>query len=95
LQARALLLQSLGVDAPCPEAMIGSMASIPLPAAAAGSPAFALDCGGLHAWLRQRDVEAWLHPHPVPLLRISAQLYNDLGQYQELAGLLVEALGDR
>ena len=92
LQARSLLLESSGAEAPCPEAMIGSMASMPLPPAAAGSPAHRLDCAGLHTWFRERGVETWLHPHPVPLLRISAQLYNDLDQFKRLASLLEEAL---
>jgi hypothetical protein len=78
LQARALLLQSAAVDAPCPETMIGSMASIPLPPPAVGSPAHRLDRQGLHDWFRERNVETWLYPHPVPLLRVSAQLYNNL-----------------
>jgi isopenicillin-N epimerase len=92
LQARSVLLESSGADAPCPEAMIGSMASMPLPPAAAGSPAHRLDCAGLHAWFRERGVETWLHPHPVPLLRISAQLYNDLDQFTRLSDLLGQAL---
>jgi isopenicillin-N epimerase len=95
LQARALLLRSVGTDAPCPEAMIGSMASIPLPAAAAGSPAVPFDRVALHAWFRERGVETWLYPHPLPLLRISAQLYNDLSQFEKLAALLEEALSGR
>jgi isopenicillin-N epimerase len=92
LEARALLLETTGAEAPCPDAMIGSMASLPLPPAAIGSPADRLDCAGLHAWFRERGIETWLYPHPVPLLRISAQLYNDLNQYRELARLLGEAL---
>ena len=92
LQARSLLLASMGGDPPCPEAMIGSMASIPLPPAAAGAPAHRLDCAGLHDWFRERGVETWLHPHPVPLLRISAQLYNRLDQFKRLSALLEEAL---
>jgi isopenicillin-N epimerase len=92
LKARALLLESSGLEAPCPDAMIGSMASIPLPPAARGAPAHGLDCAGLHAWFRERQVETWLHPHPLPLLRISAQLYNDLDQFKRLATLLEEAL---
>jgi len=92
LQARSVLLESSGADAPCPEAMIGSMASMPLPPAAAGSPAHRLDYAGLHAWFRERGVETWLHPHPVPLLRISAQLYNDLDQFTRLSDLLGQAL---
>ena len=92
LQARALLLESSGVGVPCPETMIGSMASLPLPPAVAGSPAQRLDRHGLHDWFRERGVETWLYSHPVPLLRISAQLYNDLDQYKQLALLLDEAL---
>jgi len=95
LEARALLLQRLGTDMPAPETMIGSMASVPLPPAAPGSPAEQLDHKGLHDWFRERGVETWLYPHPVPLLRISAQAYNDLSQYRQLADLLVEALGGR
>jgi len=72
VQARKLLLDSLDLDVPCPDAMIGSMASIPLPIAASGSPAEALDFQGLHDWFRTRDVETWLHPQPMMLLRISA-----------------------
>ncbi len=92
LQARAMLLESLAIDAPCPEAMIGSMASVPLPAAAPGAPAFTLDSQGLHDWFRARGIETWLYPHPVPLLRVSAQLYNHLDQFKQLATLLQEAL---
>jgi isopenicillin-N epimerase len=95
LEARALLLESLHVDAPCPDSMIGSMASIPLPPAAVGAPAHGLDCAGLHTWFRERHVETWFHPHPMPLLRISAQLYNDLNQFKQLAALFEEALGGR
>jgi isopenicillin-N epimerase len=92
LAARAVLLQSLGIGAPSPETMIGSMASIPLPPAEEGSAAKRLDHKGLHDWFRERGVETWLHPFPVPLLRISAQLYNHLSQYRTLADLLAEAL---
>jgi isopenicillin-N epimerase len=95
LKARAILLQTLGVASPCPETMIGSMASIPLPRPKEGSPAQRLDPKGLHDWFRERAIETWLHPFPVPLLRISAQLYNHAGQYQQLADLLAEALRGR
>ena len=92
LEARTLLLKATASDAPCPEGMIGSMASIPLSPAQPGSPADRLDAVGLHDWFRRRGVETWLYDRPVPLLRISAQLYNHLDQFALLASLLEEAL---
>jgi len=91
LRARDVVLDHLAVRAPAPDAMIGSMAAIPLPLNAEGA---APDTERLHDWLRARGVEAWLHPHPVPLLRVSAQLYNRLDQFRQLALLLEEALRD-
>lgn len=72
--------------------MIGSMASIPLPRAGLGSPAHGLDCKALHDWFRARNVETCIFSDPIPMLRISAQLYNDLEQFTLLARLLEEAL---
>jgi isopenicillin-N epimerase len=92
LAARDLICEEFGMAPPAPDGMIGSMASVPLPAPAAGSIAARLDCDGLGAWFRDRGVRTWLHPHPLPLLRVSAQLYNDLSQYRRLASLLAEAL---
>jgi isopenicillin-N epimerase len=92
VDARGLLLASLGIEPPCPEAMIGSMASVPLPAPSPGSPAASLSIEGLHDWFRARGVETWLHAQPTLLLRLSAQLYNSLSQYERLATLLNEAL---
>jgi hypothetical protein len=83
------LLHSLDLDAAAPDGMIGSMASIPLPADRGGA---VHDTQALHDWLRAHGVEAWLHSHPVPLVRVSAQLYNRLDQFQHLAALLEEAL---
>jgi hypothetical protein len=37
-------------------------------------------------------VETWLHPWPRSVIRVSAQLYNHMGQFERLAGLLGEAL---
>jgi isopenicillin-N epimerase len=87
LGARDVLLGRLAVPAPAPDLMIGSMAAIPLPGVDAGC-----DTKRLHDWLRARGIEAWLHPHPVPLLRVSAQLYNRLDQFRHLAVRLEEAL---
>ena len=92
LQARDLLCTDFGLAAPAPDAMIGSMASIPLPAAKSSSVAAQLDSDSLCAWFRERGVRTWLYPQPVPLLRVSAQLYNDLDQYRRLSALLAESL---
>jgi isopenicillin-N epimerase len=92
LQARDLFCDALGIDPPAPDAMIGSMASIPLPTPEPGSPAARLDHDALGEWFRERGIRTWLYPHPVPLQRLSAQLYNDLDQYRRLATLLAEAL---
>jgi len=92
LQARSLLCDAFHIEPPCPNTMLGAMASIPLPKAREGSPAARLDCEGLSAWFRERGVETWLYPSPVPVLRVSAQLYNDLSQYRHLAELLDMAL---
>jgi isopenicillin-N epimerase len=90
MQARALLCDTLGVEPAAPESMTGSMATVTLPQFAAGSMASRLDADGLHDWFRKRGVEVWFHPHPLPIFRISAQLYNAPEQYQRLATLLRE-----
>lgn len=90
LRARRLLFDTLQVEAPCPETMIGTMATIALPKFAAGSLGATLDADGLHDWFRKRGVELWFHPHPMPICRISAQLYNDYGQFERLAAMLQE-----
>jgi isopenicillin-N epimerase len=98
LHARGVLCAALEAAPPCPDAMVGSMASVPLPAPAPGAPAEALDHEGLAAWLRERGSEAWFYPWPCAggkLVRVSAQLYNHAAQYALLADLLRGALGGR
>jgi len=95
LRARAIVLETLGVEAPCPETMLGSMASIPLPRAEAGSPVARLEQDALAAWTRERGVESWFLPWSAPggkLVRLSAQMYNHDEQYRRLSRLLQEAL---
>ena len=91
--ARQLLCEQFGLAAPAPESMIGSMASVPLPAAPAGAPAAGLDHDQLCAWVRERSVRTWISAQPRLLVRVSAQLYNDIGQFRTLTALLAEALG--
>lgn len=96
LSARRILCGALSEPVPCPDGMVGSIASVPLPAPARGSPAEGLDHEQLMEWFRERGVETWLFPWPGmvrKLVRVSAQLYNDEAQYVRLARLLAEALG--
>jgi isopenicillin-N epimerase len=93
--ARTLLCDALEVAAPCAPELLGALASVPLPAPTPGAPAARLDHEGLMDWLRARGVASWSFPWPCPsgkLLRLSAQLYNDLDQYAYLARLAREAV---
>jgi isopenicillin-N epimerase len=85
LRGREILAEALGVALPCPDAMIGAMASLPLPRAPRSDP------DALAAWSRERGVESWFFrwaPTDRMLVRISAQLYNGESQYRKLASLL-------
>ena len=93
LAGRKVLCDALGIAPPCPEELIGSLASVPIADAAdAGAPASPLYADPLQDELRLRHgIEVPVIPWPAPpkrLLRISAQLYNSLPQYR----LLAEAL---
>ena len=93
LAGRRLLCAALGIPAPAPEECIGSLASVPIPAASETvQPTSPLYADPLQDRLRLEDqievpVIAWPAP-PQRLLRISAQLYNSLPQYERLAKAL-------
>lgn len=96
LEGRRILLETLGGTPAAPASMVGSIASVPLPAPAPGSPAAGLTHERLMNWFRERGVETWLYPWRCPggmLVRVSAQLYNSRDEYLRLAALLREALG--
>jgi isopenicillin-N epimerase len=96
LKAREILCAELGVEAPVPESMVGSMAAALLPTPSKGSPLFGLDREQIADWMRARNSEPWFFPWPPSgggmLVRVSAQIYNSEAQYVRLAGLLAEAL---
>jgi len=92
LEARTLVNARLGLAPAAPEAMIGATAAIPLPPAAPGSAAARLQGDALGEWFHDRGVRSMFSPVPVPLVRLSAQIYNHPGQYQRLADLLIESL---
>lgn len=93
-EGRDDLARALGVEAPCPDSMLGAMAALPLPAPREGSPTAALDSERLTRRLRDRGIEAWFHPWSCAggsVVRISAQLYNARSDYAALAESLREA----
>jgi len=99
LVAREILCAALSVAEPCPAEFIGSMAAVPLPDAPAEAlPQLPFNEYPLQDALRVKHrievpVIAWPAP-PKRLLRISAQLYNALPQYERLAGALLQELPD-
>jgi isopenicillin-N epimerase len=94
VDARRLLCEALDTPPPCPDDMIGSLASLRLP-----------DGDGEARWrrvdpLQRRLFEAWgievpVMSWPAPprrLIRISAQLYNRREHYERLAQALAKEL---
>lgn len=92
LAARDLVAEALGVPAPVPDDLIGSMASLPLPDGKQ-PPRGGIDPLQDALWARGIEVPVVLWPAwPRRLLRVSAHLYNRHAQYEQLAGTLREAL---
>jgi isopenicillin-N epimerase len=90
LAARTILCKALGIAAPAPDAMIGSLASVPIsPSRTNEIPKSPLYLDELQEELFARhQIEVPVIPWPAPpqrILRISAQAYNSLPQYEELA----------
>ena len=92
IEARRILCESLGIDPPCPEEMLGSMATIPL------SPWFQtlpfgpdgadpLQTRLFDEYAIEVPVARWGNPAQ-RCLRISAQTYNTAAQYTYLAAAL-------
>lgn len=84
--ARRVLTERLGLSPPCPEAMLGALVALPIPD---GDPRRLHD----RLWDEHRvEVAVLCWPSaPARILRVSAQLYNDLGEYERLAEVLAES----
>lgn len=97
LEGRGILCRALEIEPPCPESMIGSMATLPLPDGEPGSPRPPLFLDPLQdALLDHFRIEIPIVPwpvHPRRWVRHSAQLYNRPDQYELLARALIELLG--
>lgn len=96
LEGRDILCSALGIEAPCPDPVIGSLASLPLPDGNSGAVNELFPFDGLQDRLLTEyrievPVIAWPAP-PHRLVRISAQLYNSAWQYTALAEALVDVL---
>jgi isopenicillin-N epimerase len=92
LRGRDVLCTALGIDPPCPDEMIGSLASLPLPdgdGRPSTSPLYADPLQDL--LLQQFHIEVPVIPWPKPpkrLIRLSAQVYNGDGDYEQLGHAL-------
>jgi isopenicillin-N epimerase len=94
--ARSLLCDRLGLAAPCPESMLGSMATLPLPGrfqTAGGTSSAVIERFDANQTrlFREQHIEVpfirWGAP-PRRWFRISAQAYNSLEDYDRLATAL-------
>ncbi len=97
LDARALLCDALGVPEPCPEDMIGTLASVPLSTGTFHFTTTALAFDELDTVLREEygfEVPVLAYPDgPSSIIRVAAQIYNSIEQYAALADTLKMLLG--
>jgi isopenicillin-N epimerase len=87
-----VLCNTLGIDPPCPDEMIGSLASLPLPDGDGRLSSSPLYADPLQDLLLERfQIEVPVIPWPAPprrLIRISGQVYNRDGDYEALGRAL-------
>jgi isopenicillin-N epimerase len=99
LAARKLLGDGLDTPLPCPDEMIGTLASIPIPDATGVQTLSPLYLDPLQDRLLEgHGIEVPFIPWPAwpkRLLRVSAQLYNSLPQYERLSRVLKAELPKR
>jgi isopenicillin-N epimerase len=102
IAGRDRIAAALGVDAPAPDSMLGSMAALPVPGLSDDAAAEALGRAlefedGIQVPVGGWPVRAaWVGEGPeAVLLRISSQRYNESADYDRLAEALVRRLGRR
>ena len=94
LEARGLLCAAAGTPPPCPDSMVGSLASVRLPdgtAPVTWRRPDPLQGRLFDDWRIEVPVMSW-PAAPRRLIRVSAQLYNDRAQYERLAEALRKEL---
>ena len=95
IQGRNKILQALNAEAPAPDELLGSLSTIPLPIPYERPEYF---FNHTHPFGRmlynkykiQIPIHAWPHSNPRIWIRISAQAYNSLEQYEYLGEVLRE-----
>ena len=95
LAGREVIQKTLGIAPPSPDSMIGSLASIPLasPHLAEPSQSIKYQSNWQETLITRHNIEVPLFvwpSRPSHIVRISAQVYNDLSQYEFLAERLKE-----
>jgi isopenicillin-N epimerase len=93
LRARDLLCTVLEIEKPAPDTMLGAMAALPLPDGDLSEPPPLYGDPLQDRLLFDHNIEVPIVPWPQPpkrLLRVSAQLYNELDDYSKLASALRE-----
>lgn len=102
IAGRDLLCAALGVPIPAPDGMIGTMASVPLPIERSPGQVQGVELydDPVHDHLAKLGMQVMVTPWPQRpdgrpwrrLVCISAAAYNDLDQFQQLAGALPSAI---
>jgi isopenicillin-N epimerase len=96
LEARRIVADALGSALPCPDEMIGSLATLPVPDDFSFPPVqamSALSLDPLHDALHARGIQVPIlacPAYPGRLLRVAAALYNERADYERLAQVLRE-----
>jgi isopenicillin-N epimerase len=98
VSGRNIICRALGIEPPCPDDLMGSLAAIPISDAEdSGSQSSPLYLDPLQEkLLREYSIEVPVIPWPAPpkrLVRISAQLYNREAQYARFGRALGKELG--
>jgi isopenicillin-N epimerase len=103
LAGRDLLCTSLGIEPPAGDAMVGCMASVPLPVETRPGRVQGIELydDPVHDHLARLGMQVMVTPWPQRpdggpwrrLVRISAAAYNDLEQYRRLAAALPGSVG--
>ena len=98
LAARKLLCAALRIPLPAPDSMVGCLASIPLPDGRAEPAPSPLYQDPLQVRiLEESGIQVPIMPWPAPprrLLRVSAQVYNTLEDYEQLSQIVVRLLDE-